>query len=169
MKLSPKYVAGFIDGEGYLGIICKINQRSSTLGYYYTPVIKITQTESANEILYLIKNKYGGNLTKSGVQTKRRKFLTLEFRGSKRVRKLLKDIQPYLIVKSKQADILAKYLKLKTRITEQNRLIIDATRTKLYQQILTLNKRGLAETKRKEPVMSRYAIVRAARIQEGAD
>ena len=71
----------------------------------------------------------------------------IEFNNQIRIKKILDDIQPFLIVKSKQAEILRKCISL-PRQCGKNRLELDAMRSQLYNDIRSMNKRGLAETKR---------------------
>jgi hypothetical protein len=147
MKLTPQYIAGFIDGEGYLGIIRKTDKVRSTLGHYYKVCIKIAQTNDSNEILYLLKERYGGNISKTRVHKGKNQSPSdmIEFTNSVRIRRILDDIQPYLIVKSKQAEVLRSYIDLPKQ-TKTNRTQSDAMREELYKQIKVLNRRGLAET-----------------------
>ncbi len=154
MKLSPQYIAGFIDGEGYLGIIKKTS-KVSTLGYYFTPALKITQVTRNDEVLKNIKEFFGcGNLTlnkrnalksDNGVNK-----TSLEFRSEKRVTPILKIIYPYLVVKKKQAKVLLEYAKLPQVKSFKTRIKIDRKRNVLYEEIRFLNRKGLAETKRSE-------------------
>jgi len=151
MKLSKEYIAGFIDGEAYLGIIRKTSTRC-TLGYYYKPVIKIAQTEHAGLVLQLIKQKYGGNISKTRIpiNANQRPSITLELTSGVRVNKVLEDVKNLLVVKLKQSEILRKFIKLpsmaKGKHSKDERLQIDAIKTKLYKEMLVLNKRGVAET-----------------------
>lgn len=146
MKLTPQYIAGFIDGEGYLGIIRKTDKHS-TLGHYYKVCVKIAQVSKYAEVLYLLKEYYGGNISKTRQpkNTKHRPSDMIEFTNSVRIRRILDDIQPHLIVKSKQAEVLRKYISLPKQ-TNTNRIQSDAMREALYIEIKRLNKYGLAET-----------------------
>lgn len=137
MNITKQYIAGFIDGEGYLGIIKKTS-KVCTLGYYYTPVIKIAQISRNDEVLIAIQKFIGhGNLEPRKSNLKNAADSTsLEFRGMKRVTPIAKKLLPYLIVKKKQAQILLKF----------SRLSSDEERTELYNRIRLLNKRGLATT-----------------------
>jgi len=146
MKLTPQYIAGFIDGEGYLGIIKKRDTRSS-LGHYYKVCIKIAQVEQHSKILFLLQEQYGGNMSKTRLPLNKnqRASLMLELTNCVRIKRILDDIQPYLIVKSEPAKLLRKYVEMPKQ-TPTNRTKINAMREDLYKQILSLNKRGLAET-----------------------
>jgi hypothetical protein len=146
MKLTPQYIAGFIDGEGYLGIIKKSDKRS-TLGHYFKVCIKIAQVEQHAKILYLLKERYGGNISKSRFPKNKnqRTSLMIEFTNGIRILKILDDIQPYLIVKSEQAKLLREFVE-SPKQTKTNRNIINAMREDLYLKNKGLNKKGLAET-----------------------
>jgi hypothetical protein len=146
MKLTPQYIAGFIDGEGYLGIIKKSDKRSP-LGHHYKVCIKIAQVTRSAEVLFLIKEIYGGNISKTRqpLNKKHRPSMTLEFTNCVRILRILDDLQPYLIVKSEQAKILREYVNMQKQ-TPTNRNETDAMREALYNKIRGLNNRGLAET-----------------------
>lgn len=146
MKLTKQYIAGFVDGEGYLGIIRKTDKRMP-LGHWYKPCLKIAQSEHASEILYLIKDRYGGNISKTRIHKNpnQKPSVMLEITNCVRIRRVLDDIQPFLLVKSGQAEILRQYISA-PRQTPTNREKTDAMRSELYKQIRVLNHRGLAET-----------------------
>lgn len=152
MNISKQYLAGFIDGEGYLGIVRK-SHNLCPQGYYYTPVIKITQVTRNEEVLKAIKEFIGyGNLTldkRNNTTDNSVNKTTIEFRGMKRTFPIAKILYPYLIVKKKQARILMDFYKL-PRVKAKHPLNIEAKRTALYEEIRFLNRKGLAETKRRE-------------------
>lgn len=161
MQLSKEYIAGFIDGEGYLGIIKKSTNRTSR-GYYYCPVIKIAQVTKNDLVLKNIKEFIGyGNFSfdkKNVTSSNSAQKSALEFRGMKRVFPIVEKLYPYLIVKQKQAGILLEFQKLenpmkygKTDLGKNERDRIDKQRESLYNQIRSLNARGLVETKRRNP------------------
>lgn len=168
MELTPQYIAGFMDGEAYFGIIRKTDYRSF-LGHFYKACIKIAQVESSSFILQLLKNRYGGNISKTRKykNPNQRPSIMLEITNGIRIKKVLDEIQPFLIVKSKQADILRKFINLPKQ-NEVNRLEVDAMRSELYRKILSLNKRGLAETERKDAIKG-DATVRTMHINESIE
>lgn len=151
--ITIQYIAGFIDGEGYLGIIKK-SSKVCPLGYYYTPTLKITQVTRNDAVLKEIKRFFGkGNLTldkRNAIKSYNGVNKTsLEFRGMKRVTPILEKLYPYLIVKKKQAKVLMDFSKLPS-VRAKNSYDIDSKRTILYGQVKFLNRRGLVETKRLE-------------------
>ena len=153
MKISPQYIAGFIDGEGYFGIVKK-NDKRFGMDYYYVPVLKISQVTQNREVLDAIKEYLGYGIFWEGKNTTNangRRVSSLEFRGMKRVFPIVKKLYPYLIVKKKQAEILLEYSKLPVytfnRKGEPKMVELDKKRTALYERIRACNHRGLAETK----------------------
>jgi len=166
MNITPEYIAGFIDGEGYFGLVrkmdsplIKIKHRDNHYGYYYTPVLKISQVTRNDEVLKAIKNFIGyGNLSVNKISGDRKNpnnncsnKSSLEFRGMTRVIPIAKKLLPYLIVKERQAKLIIKLEETQVEITNVNRESINKARTDIYKQLKILNQRGLAETKRSEP------------------
>jgi hypothetical protein len=158
MNITPEYIAGFVDGEGYFGLVKKTDSKSliakgrgNHFGYYYTPVLKITQVTQNEIVLKEIANLIGyGNYWrgKNSSHTNGRGVTSLEFRGMKRVIPIAKILLPYLIVKRKQAELIIKLEETQVEITDKNRTLVNSKREDIYNQLKILNKRGLAETNR---------------------
>jgi len=147
MNITKQYIAGFIDGEGYMGIIKK-SSKACIAGYYYTPALKIAQVAKNDEVLRAIQKfiGYGHLEARTTKQFNASNSTSLEIRGMKRVIPILEKLYPYLIVKKKQAKTLMDFAKLPSGTYNKS----DKERTKLYEQIRFLNRRGLAETERKD-------------------
>ena len=151
--LSREYIAGFVDGEAYLGLIKK-SCKTVTLGYIYKPVIKIAQTKKQDRILYLLKDKYGGCLSKTRKHTNpnQNDSAMWEVFNRPMVKKILEEIYPYLIVKKPQAKLLIEFVELGNSLTKKDseslkkkeRILNE--RTRIFNELRLLNKRGLAET-----------------------
>lgn len=158
MNITPEYIAGFIDGEGYFGLVkkmdspsLKIRRKANYHGYYYTPVLKISQVTQNELVLSKITEFIGYGIYWRGKNTSHvngRRVTSLEFRGMKRVIPIAKLLLPYLIVKRKQAELIISLGETQKEITTENRDAIHDIRTNIYNQLKILNKRGLAETKR---------------------
>jgi len=160
--ITPEYIAGFVDGEGYFGVVRKMDpprikkRRPNYNGYYYTPVLKISQVAKHKEVLTEICKFIGYGIfwkSKKKYWEKRGQFnanpvISLEFRGMKRVIPIAKKLLPYLIVKRKQAELIIKLEETQVEITNANRKKVNKVRTKIYNQLKILNQRGLATTKR---------------------
>ncbi len=144
--MQNAYVAGLIDGEGYLGLMMRHKELTDRKRVDYLPVIKVTMTYEP--VIELLKNKYGGwknNRVFSGKNSKEAFTWVL---AGKKIEKALKDIYPYLIVKKKQADILFKRLKSydRKKLGKNKSTYSDADFAKieeLYRQIKVLNHRGI--------------------------
>jgi hypothetical protein len=148
MNISKQYIAGFVDGEGYFGLIKK-SSKVCTKGYYYTPVLKIAQVSRNDGVLRAIKEFIGhGNLElRKALQANASDSTSLEFRGMKRVIPIIDKLLPYLMVKKKQAELLKEFSEIKiVQSGYSHDMETDRKRTEIYHKIKLLNKRGLAET-----------------------
>lgn len=148
MKITKQYIAGFVDGEGYFGIVRKTHKECID-GFYYTPVLKITQVTKNDEVLKKIKEFIGyGNFSfdKRNINPNGADKSNLEIRGITRVLPVAKVLLPELIVKAKQAQTVIDFCEIdKANLTRQE---LSDKREKLYHQIKLLNRRGPVETKR---------------------
>jgi len=140
MNITSQYLAGLIDGEGYLGIL---PSRAKGLKHTsYEPVIKIGMT--GNEVLPIFNsliNTYGGHIDTQGKKTMGNRIAYTYILKSKiKVFNLLKDIQPYLIVKLEQSKILRSFCELP--YNHPNHLTFDlgiiAIRDKMYYDLKLL-------------------------------
>jgi hypothetical protein len=148
MNISKQYIAGFIDGEGYFGVIKK-SSKVCTRGYYYVPVLKVAQVCKNDEVLKAIKEFIGyGNIERRKSFAKNTSDSScLEFRGMKRVIPIIDKLLPYLIVKKKQAELLKEFAKIKIgKVGYSHDIETDRKRTEIYCKVKLLNKTGLAET-----------------------
>jgi len=149
MKLSKQYIAGFIDGEGYLSIL-KLKRKTARNGYWFQPVIKVSQTQDHSYILQMIHCQYGGHFNKRRVYKDNSKpTFTLDIKGEEKIRKLLDDILPYLIIKKPQAELILEYYNLGTVMKRNSEGIkkldeLQSKRSVLYKKARMLNKRGTA-------------------------
>jgi hypothetical protein len=156
--ITPDYIAGFIDGEGYIGIIKKkdyTRKGCSALGYYFTPSIKISQSLKNSKVLVDIADWFGfGNFYQCDRGSSKNQAVanSLEFRGEKRCKVVIDKITPYLRVKHEQAKLLQEYFNLpkpsngRTDYHNESRVEINKQREDIHRKILKLNRRGLAET-----------------------
>lgn len=112
MEISPQYLAGLIDGEGYLALIP--SRAKGLKNQSFEPVIKIGMTgQAAYEIMYALKYQYVGNIEQRGTLTKGgRVAYTITIKSRKTVAQVIADIYPYLIVKKKQAALLLEFCDL---------------------------------------------------------
>lgn len=144
-EVQNSYWAGFIDGEGAIGLTKK-NNPNHTLGFAYVPYISVTN--SNKHILELLKEEFHGNIhehkTKaSGYPNSKQLYIWYIDSGSM-VRFLL-SISPYLKLKKQQAEIILNYLDSRSK---HYKSYVPKVFWKLaeeaYQKLKVLNKKGIA-------------------------
>lgn len=147
--ITPEYLAGLIDGEGYLALLPTRKKESKNVTY--EPVIKIGMTgQTAYEIMYALKDQYAGNVQQKGTLTKGgRVCYTIVIKSRKLVSQIVADIYPYLIVKKEQAKLLLEFCDLP--MTHPRHFNFDsvaaARKAEIYQELKDLKKPELlAET-----------------------
>ena len=98
------YIAGIIDGEGCVTITRRKIRRLKTNNWYYEPQVVTSNTNK--ELLYFCVKHYGGWIAKLR-KCKRKHSVAYQWKvtGDK-MRCLLNSINPYLIVKRKQANLV---------------------------------------------------------------
>ena len=124
------YMAGFFDGEGYIGLLKRI-RREKYLEYFVQ--ISIGQKDGA--IMDWIKDNFGGNCYK--VKGDGSFFWTISNRAAHR---FLKEITPYLKYKKPQAELALKYfdeqLPRKQELSKEE----FERRANIYNEFKTLKK-----------------------------
>ena len=175
-KISRRYLAGLLDGEGYFGILPADRKNRQ----YFKPAIKIGMT--SHQVIKEIYLLLGGQLYFDNRENKNHKnLLTWQVTTFDAVDKVLNYVHPYLIVKNSQADVLREFLNTKEdacyKIGKGNGVKgngiflkpeIFIKRQRLYSLMRKLNQRGCipAETKCKPPVLQDEVIVRPSEKSE---
>lgn len=110
--MNKAYLAGLVDGEGYIGLIPHLKKESRNITYQC--VLKLTLSGlHAEEVTTLIGDTYKGHVYRRKQNTGTDKEVyTVEIKSRPRMKVLLDDIQPYLIVKREQAELMKQYLEL---------------------------------------------------------
>lgn len=145
-KLQRAYLAGLIDGEGYIGLlkVKKGNKKvfSSSRDYLYCPVFKLCMTYK--ELVEHYYNSYGGCFETRKMSDKNPNWkdsYTWTVRNLGCL-DLLKEVYPYLKTKRKEVEILIKFSKLNngagSKISDTN----WEQRDTLYSEIRALHYRG---------------------------
>lgn len=150
LKTDIAWLAGFIDGEGYIGIVKyqKIANSQHSNSWLFHPWVIVTNTnQKAIRDLQLLLG-YGKRVflkrtgrDKSAYQIKITKF--------DEVIKLLELVSPFLRLKSKQAKLMIQFCKLRKKaIITSGRGSRGSTsfgkdEEKIYNQLRKLNKRGI--------------------------
>ena len=99
-RLSWKYLAGLIDGEGCIDIV--VNKRDDV--YYLQPRVRITMTVVAKELMDNICNNFAGNREyRTTNNPKWNDSITWNASGYNRACTFLRNITNHLIVKKEQA------------------------------------------------------------------
>jgi hypothetical protein len=110
--MSPQYLAGLVDGEGYLGLIpCK---KATSKNITYQCVLKLCLAGmNAEKVITMIGETYAGHVYKRNKNTATGKEVyTVEIKSRPRMKVLLDDIEPYMIVKKEQVVLMREYLEL---------------------------------------------------------
>jgi hypothetical protein len=114
------YMAGILDGEGWIGL-CKINPNAKRKNPYYYIRIEVSNTHEA--LLYWLQETTGVGFVKSREQHglgKRQMFVWTI--ASKQAYQFLTDIIPYMIVKQKLAEICIDfYTEMREQISQRAR------------------------------------------------
>lgn len=146
------YLAGIIDGEGYLGILKNRSSLSKKWDYYYVSAVKVAQVNT--QLCPILKDAFGGYLsTRKHAQANHSLSTMWEIKNDTQVGNFLDIIQDKLIVKSAQAKVLRRFIEFRNSIryrmfqgyTQQDFETFES----LYKEIRNLNYRGIrpAETK----------------------
>jgi LAGLIDADG DNA endonuclease family protein len=150
LDVSAPYLAGFVDGEGSL-MLARWEARRYP-NPVYRPRVSITNTD--RRVLDAIQHCYGGILTSES----RAKFgwnhsYQLVWTAGL-VERIVKTIEPYLLIKHKQAEILLRYIRHKDEAHQGrqgtngrffaplSRQVI-AYRQRLWLEIRAINARGV--------------------------
>lgn len=145
--ISKEYIAGFIDGEGYIGLLRR-KRKDLILGYFYKPNVKVTQRTKYNPVLKRLQEQYGGYVTTKAqsIATNQNAIDVWEIANRPMVKQLLLDIRDYSIVKRLIIDLMLEFIELPTK-NKPGSEIHDSRKDEIYAELRVLNKRGLAETK----------------------
>lgn len=150
-KLSWEYVAGFCDGEGYIGFRAYPKRKDGSRNY--NPRLVITNTNL--RVLSLIKEFLGcGNIYRhKGCHSRKNRTPAnwklcwiYQVTGKQNLLPILQGLQPYLVIKVEQADELIEYMKPMRSPTDSRKRLSDeeiAKRENHAQRIRILNRRGL--------------------------
>lgn len=160
-KETFAYVAGLIDGEGYVSLIPIKSSPDS-----YKTVVKVASCDGI--MAPFLQSKFGGHVShRITKQHNANDSMCWQLSGQRQVREFLINILPYLKVKKQQAENVISYIDncslRKTYDKHTNTYTIKSEvlvlRREHYNRARLLNKRGLAlaETKWEDPycVMAR--------------
>ena len=145
--LSGEYIAGFIDGEGYIGITFQRKKETSyqSASVHYHPYLIIANNNY--KILNDIKKFVGsGYIYKLSHNYKHKECFQYKLTKMEQLKHLLEFIQPYLRIKQRQCVLLLTFINTRKnakRIYGPYRGATSYTiEEEVYQKLLNLNKRG---------------------------
>ncbi len=140
------YLAGLVDGEGYVGIK-KQKPRPDTINALYHERIQIRMVEE--KAIKLFKQTFGGNYYRETDHSKYSKKPLYCYQATDRLAaKIIKILLPYLLIKNRQAKLILKLRESKENPESHKRGSpakrpmnpkIVTYRESLYQQIKTIH------------------------------
>lgn len=161
--ISPEYLAGFVDGEGTLGIERINNGKARPYGvtasgtprsWYHSPehVVRVQVSNTNLEGLEAIQAMFGGSLTKMKNYNRPNNRIAYKLTwNSRRAEQLLDVVGPYLVLKRPQYLLLLEYINAR----HQNRRLpgfhgrLDpseiALRDSFHERLKALNHKGPRE------------------------
>lgn len=154
-KLTAAYIAGFMDGEGYIGIIKDSRRVTFRRTDHYEVVIKIANTNKG--IIDWLHSSYGGNVHHRIIGGNNKDAYCWTLAGEKIV-PFLDKVMPYLKIKRQQGELVKKLRKTYRpesysyvdRVALNGGRFVSKTtneevireREEIYQKIKELNHRG---------------------------
>lgn len=134
--LSKQYLAGFIDGEGYLSVVTHSDTRTKR-GFTLQPVIAIGSVDKIilDEISKITSGKFQSRKKIKG----NKQLYFLQVQDLEGIKLCLKQILPYLVIKKQQTTLLNEYVKL--RLKNKNKGYSDRE-LEIAKIFKTINKRG---------------------------
>lgn len=139
-KTDLAYIAGIVDGEGYIRI-AKYKEEKNKSGYKYQLRIGVNNT---NEwLIHWLYFNFGGSIYLQEHRANNRKPLWFWYLASRKAQKFIELILPYLQLKRPQAELALEFTKRKhyRGKTDKERAIEEAE----HILMRSYNKKGLKE------------------------
>jgi len=139
-KEQTAYLAGLIDGEGYVGLAkSKRSQGRFKGNHYMFPRLVITLT---NPVMHEIREEFGFGRVQFVKRRKENNKDRYDWHiSSNQARMLLPLVLPFMRVKQKQAKLLLQYLDLATK-KDRTQFYRDSVDL-VYCELRRLNRRGI--------------------------
>lgn len=113
MEFDEKWLAGFFDGEGSIGIYARNYDRTKTKKYYVL-VVSIAQSGNIGEqIISELEFRYGGSSycqEKDGIKPQWKWNISAD-----KASKFLENIMPYLVIKKYEAELGIRFQQLESK------------------------------------------------------
>lgn len=152
-KVTAAYLAGLIDGEGYIGLIS--NPRKGYETITYKPVLKIVMTNET--MIRWLHQSFGGYFeTRIFKDSNNKMAYGWSLQNRKQVQPFLEKVKPFLRIKKEQAETVITYCKENHILGGQPGLLGGRPlnpqeiekRKALYEKIRHLNQRGILHAER---------------------
>lgn len=154
-ELDIRYLAGFVDGEGCIGITRTKNGLAGN-NYRYFPYLAINNTNY--EILQRIKTMYPKGRKIAEVRNHTGKpIFSLRIDGNELVN-ILQDLIPHLIEKKKQAELVLDFKKSLRKKEETKKRITPEENELRYKYYIS------AKMLKKNPTEANLPILEAGRM-----
>lgn len=128
------WLAGIIDGEGYLGMIW--HKREYGSHFQIQPQIIIGLTDK--KAIEIIDKIFPATLYEREEKGNQKKSWVYQLRKREKILELLRIIKPYLRIKIQQADLLIEFCK-----NRKHHKGYSEREKEIYNQLRILNKRGI--------------------------
>lgn len=137
MTTSYEYLAGFVDGEGHIGIKKHTRFLRSKSECYYE---RISVANTNKEIIDIFKKEFGGYVYHhKPSKLSNNSYWSWEV-TNKQARIMLEKIYPYLIVKKIEADVVMELTKSKEKKYSQVPDKVNEFREYLFQKVKLIRK-----------------------------
>jgi hypothetical protein len=136
-RVELAYLAGIIDGEGYIGLRHRTDTKSAR---HYSLVLRVANTDQ--RLIGWLQARWPGNTGCHRYRDQKCKPLHHWQLESRRAEAVLRIALPYLVIKREVADLA---LEMRATIVLGNNRISDAVlaeRQRIYAAMRTLTKRG---------------------------
>lgn len=135
--IDKRYIAGFIDGKGYISVVKRKDVRLKR-GCTLFPIFRINYSDKV--ALQEINNFIKGKIKSKGISRNNHKQVyRIEVIELKRMRDILREILPYLIIKKPQAQLMFDFCNKRLDYESRNYTDDDFKFPELFAK---LNKKG---------------------------
>ena len=140
------YLAGIVDGEGYVGIK-KTNNRNDCVNPQYHERIQIRMVEEG--VIKFFSDLFGGNYYKEKPHCNKGRMLFCYQASDLIAYRICKTLLPFLIIKNKNAKLIMKLRESKKNITKKER---GTTNRKMAQSVIDYREGLYLQCKRNNKV-----------------
>jgi hypothetical protein len=148
--VQQSWLAGFIDGEGYIGLTKQIKResRKQAPGYYYHPLLIVTGTEKDTITHLQSLTGCGQVVTQPRPQQGHKTAYQWKLSKYNDLLNIFMQIKKYLKIKQKQCDLVTQFITARQQATiktgkgSRGMTSVSTTEDDVYEQLRKLNKKG---------------------------